>query len=686
MSSGQQQSPSANDIREEVRRTIQQLTELARTERDFDQFCEAVLTEIVKITGAHGAMFWQGKVGERPSLTHQFGKFPHQQARAITSPDNDLHTKAIVEVINKRLPMGLSSESFTGRPVADPNVTDRPTPFLLLLSPVLDREQNSRGVLELLQRGDITPQAQEGYLRFLNQVSQLFQRWNEQQDLAKLTHNADQWEERMKFISEVHRSIDPTETAYAIANEARRLLRCDRVSVGRWNGRSCKIQSISSQDRFDNRANVVRLLSNVATASVSADTPFWITGDTEGIAPEVARKINEYLDEAHSRTLIVIPLMARLPQLPDLEMRSRRKEKPKKLGAIVIEYFDADVLEPQIEDDSKLIVEQSELALENSRKHSEIFMQPVWKRLGWLQQLLFRDHFAKTMTALGALAILTLIMIFFPLELKMKVDGVMQPSVRKAIFSPVAARVINVDVQQHDKVEKGQELIKLMDRDLKLRIEAAMLEVESMDIQIEMASSQLNRGISDPLKKEEVANAISSARQKRQSAMQQLDILKAKSEELSIISPIQGTVLSSHRPSDLMDLSVDPTTILLEVADLDGAWELQLKIPEGRVGYIDEALQRNGGEPLDVDFKIGTNPNLTLNGKLTYVARRAIPSEDGVPEFRATVEIDRKDLDQLEDELRSGAGATARIRCGKRSLGFVCFYQVYDFLRTKVFF
>lgn len=685
MSSGQQQSPSANDIRDEVRKTIQKLSELARTEGDFDQFCEAVLSDIVKITGAHGAMFWQVNNG-LPDLTHQFGKYPHQHARAITSPENDQHTRALAEVMTKKLPMGLSSEAFAGHPIADEETAQRATPFLLLLSPVLDREQNCRGALELLQRGDISPQAQEGYLRFLNQVSQLFQRWNEQQDLAKLTHNVDQWDERMKFISETHRSIDPTETSYAIANEARRLLRCDRVSVGRWNGSRCKIQAISSQDRFDNRANVIRLLSNVATASVSADTPFWIIGDTEGIAPEVARKINEYLDESHSRTLAVIPLMARPPQLPDLEMRSRRKEKAKKLGVIVLEYFDSDVLEAQIEDDCKLIVEQSELALENSRKHSEIFMQPVWKKLGWLQQLLFRDHFAKTMTGIAAFVILTLAMIFVPWELTMRVDGVMQPTIRKTVFSPVEAKVDSVQVEQHDLVEAGDTLIRLKDPELEMKIDAVQLEIESLDFQIEMANMQLNRGIEDRVQKEEIASAISIAQRKRKSVVWQKKILEEKRKSLIVESPIAGTILSSQRSSDLHDMRVFPTSALLEVADLTGPWELQLKIPEGRVGYVDAARGNEEGEELEVDFKIGTNPNRTLKGKLVYISRRAIPSKDGVPEFRATVTIDRDQLEGLEDELRSGAGATARIRCGQVSMGFACFYQVWDFLRTRVLF
>jgi len=177
------------------------------------------------------------------------------------------------------------------------------------------------------------------------------------------------------------------------------------------------------------------------------------------MAPEVARKINEYLDEAHSRTLAVIPLMARPPELADLEMKSKRREKPRKLGVLVLEYFDADVTEAQIEEDCQLIVQQSEIALENARKHSEIFMQPVWKRLGWLQKLLFRDHFAKTITGLVALALVTLTLIFLPWELKMKVDGVMHPTVRRSIFSQSEGMISEVMIAEQEEVTSGQELL-----------------------------------------------------------------------------------------------------------------------------------------------------------------------------------------------------------------------------------
>ena len=685
MSSTEQTEASPDAIRDEVRRTIQSLKELAQTEKDYDKFCETVLGKVVKITGAYGALLWQVNGDNLAKLTHRSGVLPNETAKAILSQADGQHGKAVVEVVTKQRPMGLMSEAFTGRSTNPDQNADEP--FLMLLSPVFKRADSCVGTVELLQRANITPQAQEGYLRFLNQVATLIQRWHEQQDLKKLTVSANSWSNRLEFISESHRSIDRKETCYAIANEARRLLNCDRVSVGTWNGRRCKIVAISSQDRFDNRSNVVRLLSNVATASVSANAPFWITGSTQGLAPEVATKINEYLDESHSRTLAVIPLLAQPPETAELEMQSRRKKKPKKLGVICLEYFDADVAEAEIEEDRNLIVGQSEIALENARKHGEIFLLPIWKRLGWLQKLLFRDHLRKTLFGLACLGLLTAAMFLWPKELKMKVDGVMHPTIRRTIYPQTDGIITEVLIDEREQVTAGQRLMVLENPDLEVGISVQEFEIKRVQADIAHATNQLSSGrVKDRMERSDISMSVNHYQQKIADMHEQLELMKLKRSYQEIVSPINGTVITPQPKRRYKDFPVVPNHALLEVVDLDGSWQLELKIPQAKVVYIDRAFIAAEGDPLNVEFKIGTNPNLTLHGTIHSILPRAVPSETGPPEYRAIVVIDQEQLKDLEEELRSGAGATAKILCGKRPLGFVCFYQVYDFLRTQVFF
>ncbi len=712
MSSQNQNSNQADQIREEVRRTIRQLTELTRTEESFDTFCGAVLGKLVDITGAHGALFWQVNGQGLPKLTHHSGQAPHDLAREILSPENESHSRAILDVVRQKLPIGIASEAFTGKlsngstaPAQDPPLetgddegqptpVDAPAngdaganPFVMLLSPVVNRQKDCIGTVELIQRGGITNQAQEGYLRFVTQIAALFQRWHEQQDLARLSGHSEKLTEKMQFLSQTHSSIDFKETAYNIANEARRLLNADRVSVGRWNGRTCKITSISSQDRFDNRANVVRKLSNVATAAVGADQTFWITGDTTGIAPEVAKKINDYLDEANSRTLAVIPLAVRPPDVPDLNMNKRQMHKVRKLGALIVEYFDDDVTEDRIGDECKLIVEHSQLALDNARAHGEIFLQPILKRLGWLQQTLFGDHLKKTLTGLAALALITLAMIFVPWELTMRVDGVLHPEERRTVFAEAPGYVKEFNLKEKNIKVRAGDLILLLDDHNRAQEMSAMT---SNLTRLEEQAASLARSASRVPRDQQ--NALKSQRDTilAELAAAQRNIKMAKETATKLFekrAPIAGTIVSWDLEQRLRGFPVQPNQALFSVANLDGPWRLEIKIPHQKIGYVGramEAAKADGKDSIDAEFTLNTNANKTYSGKLKQLAMRPYTDgQSGTQFYRAVIEVNRDDLEG--DELTPGAGTTVRVSCGKVPLYKRCFYQVTDWFKTTFF-
>ena len=109
------------------------------------------------------------------------------------------------------------------------------------------------------------------------------------------------WSRLEDFTRSVHSSLDPIETAYTIANEARRLIECDRVSVAIRRGNRCTIEAVSGQDVFDKRSNTVRLLGRLASAVVATGEPVWYAGDTHDLAPQVEDAVQEYVDDADRR-------------------------------------------------------------------------------------------------------------------------------------------------------------------------------------------------------------------------------------------------------------------------------------------------------------------------------------------------------------------------------------------------
>ncbi len=666
---------SADEIKSEVRQTLVQLSELTRTQSDFNQFVETVLGKVVTLTGAHGALLWQTNGQGQLQITHATG----DRVKEVV-PDSEQHGHLVLEVIAKETPLGLTSEAVVVAGESKKSVKNT-TPFLLLFAPIHNRKKVCCGTIELLQRSEITQSAQDGYLNFLGQISKLFPRWHEQQDLRRLSNKETTWSTKMNFVTEVHRSIELKETTFALANEVRRLLNCDRVSVALWNGRKCKVDAISSQDKFDNRSNVVRKLGNVATNCVSADTPLWLVGNTEGLAPNLAKQVNEYLDESHSRTFVVVPLMDRPKIDSDQSDQTRRHLKPKKLGAMIIEYFDTEVEQSQVAEDYELVKVQSELALANAEKHTTIFMQPILQKVGWIQQLLFRDHRVKTWVGVGALLAVVLFLCFFKVEHKMKVHGVLQPVIRRDIHTMSDGQMVAFFVDHGDQVKVGDQLFQQKSVNLELQVSDVENQINSAEREIQYNTVQLSKGRRTPEEMAMIPAKISSLEEQKQDLKHQLSLLAARQEALVVCSKIDGTVVTWDAKNRLEGKPFGANAYVLTVADNDGEWQLEMKIPEGKVGYISGAFVDNDGKPLEATYHIATNPSKKLHGQLIRVAERAEVGQSGQKEFRAVVTADPSS----REGLRFGVGVTARVHCGKRPIGFVWTYQIVDYLRTWFF-
>ena len=200
----------------------------------------------------------------------------------------------------------------------------------------------------------------------------------------QLRHFSDRqalWTRLEDFTRMIHATLEPLQTAYTIANEGRRLIECDRVSVAIRKGNNCVIEAVSGQDVFDKRSNTVRLLGRLATAVVATGDPVWYTGDTRDMAPQVEDAMQEYVDEAHSKTVAVLPLER--PQLEEEDdPRQREDAEPAHRRA----DRRADRRQPRcrrrMAQRVDVVCRHSSTALANALEHQNLFLMPVWRTLG----------------------------------------------------------------------------------------------------------------------------------------------------------------------------------------------------------------------------------------------------------------------------------------------------------------
>ncbi|MEK6234184.1 MAG: hypothetical protein N2C14_05705, partial [Planctomycetales bacterium] len=71
-------------------------------------------------------------------------------------------------------------------------------------------------------------------------------------------------------------------------------------------------------------------------------------------------------------------------------------------------------------------------------------------------------------------------------------------------------------------------------------------------------------------------------------------------------------------------------------------------------------------------------------GVLEHVAQRVELDEDGRNTARVLARVDKHDLPVAL--LRPGASVSAKIQCGKRSLGFVWFHDLFEWFDREIVF
>ena len=248
------------------------------------------------------------------------------------------------------------------------------TGCLLVFGP-LRTDLEMVGLVEIFQRPDVAVEVQQGYLRFLLQMCELATDFLKSHQLRHFSDRQVLWARLEDFTRGVHASLDPREAAYTIANEARRLIECDRVSVALRKGNRCTIEAVSGQDVFDKRSNTVRLLGRLASAVVATGEPVWYAGDTRDLAPQVEDAVQEYVDDAHSKMIAVLPLGR--AQARPRGRRGREGKHRRAGGALIVEQIEDNRVAPAMAQRIDVVCKHSSIALANAMEHQNLFLMPL---------------------------------------------------------------------------------------------------------------------------------------------------------------------------------------------------------------------------------------------------------------------------------------------------------------------
>ena len=569
-------------------------------------------------------------------------------------------------------------------------VPANPTDLCLLLAPAL-LDGECTAVLEIFQRADTPASARLGYLRLVQTLAELTadahrnHEWRQLRDRAALAGEFD------RFIDEIHRTLDPQAVAYAIANEGRRIINVDRVSVAVAERKGARLLAVSGLDVFDPRAPVVQGLEALVAAALRNGERITYSDDSTYMPIEVEPLVQAYVDLSHARLLVVVPLQ----RAEGSGMANRRGEP---IGALVVESFAAAALPSATPAKDKAVLDEgatqrieavsrhATTALGNAQAHRAVPLVGTLEKLSHAAWYVRAQGCPKLAWIATGAAAIAAALTFIPADLELEARGELQPHQRRDVFAPCDAIVSSVQAEHAAHVAAGQTLLTLRKPELEVEVSRVLGDMQTARKKlsgIQAARVTISPNAPDQrVRQNELTAEEEETKQRLASLDAELQILRAQQAELQVRAPVEGVVSTWDVDRLLAARPVVRGQRLLSVANTAGPWVLEVRLPDDDAGHL--MATDSSGQGRNVTYLLATDPAATYRGRVSKVAMHTEPDEKHGPHVLVTVDVDPSEIGP--ERRRPGATVVARIDGGRRALGYVWFHKLFDAIRKRVWF
>jgi len=341
----------------------------------------------------------------------------------------------------------------------------------------------------------------------------------------------------------------------------------------------------------------------------------------------------------------------------------------------------------------------------NAIDYNSIFLMPLWRLIGKSKILVTSRMLPKTISVSVLVIALIVFLCVFPWDFNMQTPGSLEPSVKANVYAKVDGDVVDLwayhgmrvygavlDPATKQIVTPGTPLVKLKSTDLDMKLNSLMGEwnktVQELEAVNKLALSTTNLSPQEKTKNQQL---IPIYEEQLKQYAQQKWYLDWQREDLNIFAPISGEVMSWNLESQLMGRPVRRGEVLMEIADLSKPWELELLMPEKRIGHVlnyKKKLDANkdaDNQQLRVEFVLASRPNERHYGFVESIHERAeVRGQDG---NTVLIRVRLENQEALPDEARRpGISVTAKIQCGKKPAGYVLLHEAIEYLQKTVLF
>ncbi len=663
----------------QIRKLVAEIADLAESDIQPNEFYVEFLNRAVAAVAASGGAFWMmdGRGGLRLQYQVEFAITGMMDGRVKTAPHDALLGCMLQASQAQNIPPNAVIE---GMPQAF-----NPTDLALIIAPLMVDKQVV-GLLEILMDPTRRAAQQKSTLRFVSDLCDLAATYLKNRQMRQMMSQQRLWNQLEGFTHQIHGSLDLKETAYAVVNDGKRLVGCDRLSVAlKITGRTM-VEAISGQEVVEQRSNLIRELTRLCKVVIRSGEDLVYTGNTEGCAPDIRDALEMYVDESGSK-VVVITLLHK----PEADEGAERKEKVP-FGCLVSEQIGDELAPTDMHARTEVVSRHASTALWNSQEHHKIFLKPVLKAMSSPWRTFRGRTLAKIGAVLVAILVLALCLAFIPCTLTIEGHGSLLPDERHKIYAPAAGIVAAVPLDHDERVHKGDIVAKLESKELQKELNGLLAERQKAESQFGSLGLQIDKMRSGQDSQEllQIQAQRAEAKITMRSTKARIDIVEEQLELMNVRSPQEGIITTWEARKTLTGRPVDVGTELLQIAATDGEWILEVEVPDDDMGPVLAAQSqlladiREGRKPqgttLPAFFVTMTDPEHRYQG---YVIRVA-PGAETMAEseqyknrhivkvtvgFSETVRQDYLARNNIK-EMRPGAEVRARVNCGRTNLAY----------------
>ena len=685
---------SVEEARQQIRALIGEIEQLSRTDAAEADFFRGLLERVIEAMGAVAGLVW---------LTGQEGRVEpvaHLKMQATGLSDNpevqSAHSGLVQALLGSPSGLLVPPQAALTSPDGKPSGSN-PSNLLVIGAPI-DRGESRQGLIEIFHQPN-QPDVERGYLKFLQQVSAVAGGYLERRQIKTLDTQQSALEQVDRFSRALHESLNPIATAFVLANESRRIIGCDRVSVLVKKGRKLRLEAVSGQESIERRATAVRAIESLARVVAKARDPLWHPDAQRELPPQIEEELENYIDESHATAMAIIPLEKPRPTpivkqggvdaVAVAKAEAPPKEAPDPIGVLVVEWFSSTTFAGGKRARVELVAEHGRVAIANAIEHTTMPLYVVTNLLSKSKVLTTARNLPKTVLALVAFVALCFALAFVRIDLRLEGKGTLEPVHRRDVFAEIEGIVEQLEpgLKHGSEVTEGELLAVLRNTDLEVAITDVIGRRASSEEQLAATRRSLleDKGLSSD-ERNRMAGRAAQLRREIESLDTQLRLYEAKKKDLEVRSPIDGMIVTWQVRDRLLFRPVERGQVLMSVADKTGEWELEIHMPDDRLGHINRALAeaQAEGRKLEVDYIVATDPGTRHTGIVEEIHEQAeVRGEQG---NTVLVQITIDPNNHEKEELGAGATVTARVNCGPHAMGYVWLMDVMAFFQTQVFF